>query len=56
MTALELNTVAEGIHRAGRPPGRVADPAAAIGAPLPDMRDALDLLGGLTLVQPSTER
>ncbi|MFE5860901.1 hypothetical protein ACFQ77_10110 [Streptomyces virginiae] len=36
--------------------GGVADPAAAVGAPLPDMRDALDLLGGLALVQPSTER
>ncbi|MFD6917959.1 hypothetical protein [Streptomyces virginiae] len=36
--------------------GGVADPAAAVGAPLPEVRDALDLLGGLALVQPSAER
>ncbi|WP_330331871.1 LuxR C-terminal-related transcriptional regulator [Streptomyces sp. NBC_00536] len=58
LTALGLNAVAESVYRAmlADPRGGVAELVEAVGAPRPEVLDALDLLSELALVRPSAEQ
>ncbi|MFJ9620054.1 helix-turn-helix transcriptional regulator [Streptomyces noursei] len=58
LTVLGLDAVAESVYRAmlADPSGGVAELVARVGKPEDEVRDALDLLSELALVQPSSEQ